>query len=245
MTAAGVRLQKLLAQAGVASRRAVEELIREGRVTVNGARAVLGQRADPATDRIEIDGRLVRLDQDKKYLVLNKPQGVVTSATDPEGRKTVMDLVGEEARIFPVGRLDMATEGLLLLTNDGELAHRMTHPSFEIAKTYVAEVKGSVGRGALRKLSEGVKIDAGRPAKATRARVLDSLKGADRRTVVELTVHEGRKHVVRRMLEVLGYPVVRLTRTAVGPLRLGRLAPGSYRNLDDAEIEALYREADL
>lgn len=245
MTPEGVRLQKLLAQSGVASRRAVEELIREGRVQVNGKKAVLGQRADPVVDRIEIDGRLIYADQDKKYLAINKPAGVVTSASDPEGRKTVMDLVGEEARVFPVGRLDMATEGLLLLTNDGELAHRMTHPSFEMPKIYITEVKGSVGRGALRRLTEGVKIDAGRPAKATSAKILDSVKGSDPRCVVELTVHEGRKHVVRKMLETLGHPVIRLTRTGIGPLKLGRLASGSYRNLSREEVEALYREAGL
>lgn len=245
MTPEGIRLQKLLAQAGVASRRAVEDLIRQGRVSVNGQPARLGQRADPSVDRIEVDGRLLQLDQDKKYLLFFKPAGIVTSASDPEGRKTVMDIVGEEVRVFPVGRLDMATEGLLVLTNDGELAHRMTHPSFEIAKTYVAEVKGSIGRGALRRLREGVQIDNARPAKATTARVLDSIKGSDARSVVELSIHEGRKHVVRKMLEVLGHPVLRLTRTGVGPLRLGRLAPGSYRNLTREEVEALYREAGL
>lgn len=245
MTPEGVRLQKLLAQSGVASRRAVDDLIRQGRVSVNGVKAVLGQRADPALDRIEIDGRLIHADQDKKYLIMNKPLGIVTSARDPEGRKTVMDLVGEEARVFPVGRLDMATEGLLVLTNDGELSHRMTHPSFEIAKTYVAEVKGSVGKGSLRRLTEGVGIDRGRPARAGAARVLDSVKGADPRSVVELTVHEGRKHVVRKMLQELGHPVLRLTRTGLGPLKLGRLAPGSYRNLSREEVEALYREAGL
>lgn len=245
MTPEGVRLQKLLAQAGVASRRAVEDLLREGRVKVNGVKAVLGQRADPSLDRIEIDGRLLHIDQDKKYVVLNKPAGVVTSAKDPQGRKTVMDLIGEEARLFPVGRLDMATEGLLILTNDGELAHRMTHPSFEIPKTYIAEVKGSVGKGILRRLAQGVKIDNGTPAKATSARVLGSVKGKDARSVVEITLHEGRKHVVRKMMEALGHPVVRLSRTAIGPLRLGRLAPGGYRNLTREEVEALYRETGL
>lgn len=245
MTPEGVRLQKVLAQAGIASRRAAEDLIRQGRVSVNGTPAVIGQRADPSVDRIEIDGRLVFVDEDKRYLIFNKPPGVVTTAADPQGRPTVMDLVGEETRLFPVGRLDMGTEGLLVLTNDGELAHRMTHPSFEIAKTYVAEVKGSVGRSALRRLTQGVEIDDGRPAKAVHARVLDSLKGSDPRSVVELTIHEGRKHVVRRMLEGLGFPVARLTRTAIGPLRLGRLASGSYRNLTREEVEALYREAGL
>lgn len=241
----GIRLQKLLAQAGVASRRAVEELIKQGRVSVNGTPAVLGQRADPRLDRIEVDGRLIAADPEKKYVLMNKPAGVVTTASDPAGRKTVMDLVGEETRLFPVGRLDMATEGLLLLTNDGELAHRMTHPSFEMAKTYVAEVKGSFGQGAIRRLRHGVMIDGGRPAKAVSTRVIQVLKGPDARSVVEMTVHEGRQHVVRRMLGVLGFPVVKLTRTAIGPLRLGRLASGSYRNLTPREIEALYREAGL
>lgn len=245
MTPEGVRLQKLLAQAGVASRRTVEDLIRQGRVTVNGMEAVLGQRADPARDRIEVDGRLVYVDQEKKYLMMNKPPGVVTTARDPQGRKTVLEIVGEEARVFAVGRLDIATEGLLLLTNDGELAHRLTHPSFEIPKTYVAEVHGYVGKKAMRRLAEGVEIGERHPAKTAGVRVLDSVKGSQPRSVVEVTVHEGRKHVVRKLLEAVGHPVIRLTRTSVGPVRLGRLAPGGYRNLTPEEIEALYRETGL
>jgi len=196
-------------------------------------------------DRIEVDGRRVQVDLEKKYFAMNKPAGVITSSVDPKGRTTVMDLVGEESRLYPVGRLDMSTEGLLILTNDGDLAHRMTHPSYEMPKTYVVEVKGMFGRAAVQKLTKGVEIEEGKPAVATDVKILDSLKGADPRTVVQLSVHEGRNHVVRRMMEATGYRVNRLTRTAVGPIKLGRLADGSYRNLTREEVADLYSQAGL
>jgi 23S rRNA pseudouridine2605 synthase len=239
----GVRLQKLLAQAGVASRRGAEELIRRGEVTVDGRPAVLGERIDPTTAIVEAKGRRVWIDPTKHYYLLNKPAGVVTTLKDPGGRRTVLDVVGLPEHVVPVGRLDLATEGLLLLTNDGELAHRMMHPSFEVPRTYLAEVRGQVGRAVVRRLTEGVPIGEGETARADEVRVVDVLPardGSGARSIVELSVHEGRKHVVRRMLAATGHPVDRLVRTGFGPLRLDRLAPGSYRRLTGKELAALY-----
>lgn len=242
----GVRLQKVLAQAGVASRRGAEQLIRAGRVTVNGRPAILGQRIDPATDAVELDGTRLPLDRGKVYYALHKPPGVITTARDPQGRRTVIELAGLAERVFPVGRLDAATEGLLLLTNDGELAHRLTHPSFGAPRTYVAEVAGAVGRDTVRRLlRDGADIGEGRPVRPSDVRVLSAMQGPRPRSVVEVQIHEGRKHVVRRMLEAAGHPVERLVRTAVGPIRLGRLAPGTYRRLSDAEVSSLYRAVGL
>lgn len=242
-----MRLQKVLSEAGIASRRASEVLIREGRVLVNGHPAELGQRIDAATDRVEVDGQRVYLDPAKLYYMLNKPEGVITTSKDPEGRTTVLDIVGLAERVFPVGRLDIATEGLLVLTNDGELTHRLTHPSFEVTKTYVAEVAGLVGRGVIRKLTEtGVDVGAREPFTADAVTVLGSRKGPiGNRTVVELEVHEGPKHLVRKMLEAVDRPVIRLVRTGMGPLKLGRLSSGTYRALTRDEVEALYREVGL
>ena len=221
--------------------------MRQGRVLVNGRFAELGQRIDPATDRVEVDGQRVQLDPAKRYLLFNKPEGVVTTSKDPEGRTTVLDLVGVEERVFPVGRLDIATEGLLLLTNDGELTHRLTHPSFEVTKTYVAEVAGTVGRGVLRKLTQtGVDLGDPEPFVADAVRVIGSRTGpAGNRSVLEMEVHEGPQHLVRRLLEAVDRPVVRLVRTGMGPLKLGRMASGSYRNLTQEEVDALYREVGL
>jgi len=245
----GIRLQKLLAGAGVASRRGAEDLIRRGLVTVDGRPAVLGERVDPARAAVEVEGRRVALDPGKHYFVLNKPAGVVTTMRDPEGRPTVLDLLGASERVLPVGRLDTATEGLLLLTNDGELAHRLTHPSFGVPRTYLAEVTGRPGRAAVRRLTEdGVPIGEGMTARADSVTIVDALPRGpqgDGRSLVEVTVHEGRKHVVRRMLAAAGLPVVRLVRTQFGPLRLERLAPGSYRRLTHAEVAALYRAVGL
>ncbi len=239
----GVRIQKVLSEAGVTSRRAAEELIRQGRVRVNGRKAELGARVDPARDRLTVDGERVQINPEKVYLMLNKPAGVVTTSKDPQGRPTVLDLVGVEHRVFPVGRLDIATEGLLLLTNDGELAHRLIHPSFEVSKTYVAEVAGTVGRAVIRKLTEtGVDLGEKEPFKADAVKVIGSSKGKGARSVVELTLHEGPKHVVRRALEAVDRPVIRLVRTGMGPLRLNRLAAGTYRKLSREEVDALYRE---
>ena len=242
----GVRVQKVLSEAGVASRRAAEELIRQGRVLVNDRPVELGRRIDPARDRLSVDGQRIQLDPGKVYLMLNKPAGVITTSKDPQGRQTVIDLLGIQKRVFPVGRLDIATEGLLLLTNDGELTHRLTHPSFEVSKIYVAEVAGSMGRGVIRKLTEtGVDLGDGKPFKVDSLKVIGSHKGQDARTVVELTLHEGPKHVVRRALEAVDRPVWRLVRTGMGPLRLNRLSSGTYRKLTREEVAALYREVGL
>jgi 23S rRNA pseudouridine2605 synthase len=227
------KLQKVLARAGVGSRRACEELIEDGRVTVDGAVAHIGQRVDPATATIEIDGVPVAADPALVHYLLNKPAGVVTTADDPQGRPTVVQLVPEEPRVFPVGRLDRETEGLLLLTNDGALAHRLTHPSFGIEKEYLAEVEGgSPSRGALRALREGVELEDGRTAPASASVVGDGL--------LRLTIHEGRNRQVRRMCEAVGHPVRRLVRTRIGSLADRSLAPGRWRPLTPEEVRGLY-----
>lgn len=239
-------MQKVLSSAGVASRRAAEELITQGRVTVNGKAARLGQRVDAAKDVIRVDGDRISADVQKRYYALNKPEGVITTSKDPGGRTTVLDIVGVEERVVPVGRLDIATEGLILLTNDGELVHRLTHPSFEVDKIYIAEVSGVVAQETLRTLTgPGIRIEAGRPAKASKARILQVSKSGGGRTVMELSLHEGRRHVVRRMLAEAGHPVIRLVRTGVGPISLGRLKPGDYRSLSPAEISALFKTVGL
>jgi 23S rRNA pseudouridine2605 synthase len=229
----GERLQKILAQAGLGSRRACEELIAAGRVRLNGEVASLGTRADPEHDTIEVDGAILGLRQGLVHYLLNKPAGVVTTASDTHGRPTVVGLVPEEPRVYPVGRLDAETEGLLLLTNDGELAHRLTHPSFGVEKEYLAEVEGKPSRGALRRLREGVELEDGptAPAKA-------SLVGEHS---LRLTIHEGRNRQVRRMCAAVGHPVVRLVRVRIGPLADRRLAPGEWRALTQAEVRDLER----
>jgi 23S rRNA pseudouridine2605 synthase len=230
-----VRLQKLLARAGLGSRRTVEDLIAEGRVTVNGEVAALGRRADAETDRIEVDGALIGLRSDTVWYLLNKPVGVVTTASDPQGRPTVVELVPDEPRVFPVGRLDADTEGLLLLTNDGDATHRLTHPSFGVEKEYLAHVAGTPSRGALRRLREGVDLDDGPTAPAKVSAVAPD--------VVRLVIHEGRNRQVRRMCEAVGHPVQRLVRVRIGPIRDQHLAPGAWRALEPAEIRALERAA--
>lgn len=243
----GVRIQKVLSAAGVASRRAAEDLIRQGRVTVNGRTAALGQRIDPASDVIRVDDERIAADLGKRYLVLNKPGGVITTRSDPQKRPTVVDLVGEADGVYPVGRLDAATEGLLLLTNDGDLAHRLAHPSYGIGKVYLAEIDGLFdAKQATRLVKTGVRIDdSGRKARAEKVRILGTRTRPAPRTVLELTIHEGRKHVVRKMLESSGHPVRRLVRTAFGPLKLGRLRPGEHRDLTQAEVASLYRAVGL
>jgi 23S rRNA pseudouridine2605 synthase len=233
VTPEGERLQKILAQAGLGSRRTCEELIAEGRVRVNGEVATLGTRADPEHDAIEVDGAIVGVRQGLVHYLLNKPAGVVTTASDPQGRPTVVDLVPAEPRVYPVGRLDADTEGLLLLTNDGELAHRLTHPSFGVEKEYLAEVEGRPSRGALRRLREGVELDDGptAPAKA-------SLVGE---RTLRITIHEGRNRQVRRMCEAVGHPVVRLVRVRIGSLADRRLSPGDWRPLTQREVRDLER----
>ncbi|HEU5083067.1 MAG TPA: pseudouridine synthase [Acidimicrobiales bacterium] len=230
-----VRLQKLLARAGVASRRVVEEMIEAGRITVNGQVAELGQRADPETDAVEVDGVLVGVRPDTVWYLLNKPAGVVSTASDPQGRPTVVDLVPPEPRVFPVGRLDADTEGLLLLTNDGEVTHRLTHPSYGVEKEYLAQVEGVPSRGALRALREGVELEDGPTAPASASMVSPG--------VVKLVIHEGRNRQVRRMCEAVGHPVVRLVRTRIGPIVDPKLRPGEWRPLRQDEVRALERAA--
>jgi 23S rRNA pseudouridine2605 synthase len=230
-----------LARAGVASRRACEELIAAGRVTVNGEVATLGRRIDSARDRVEIDGVPVVVDATLVHYLLNKPAGYVTTAHDPQGRETVIGLVPETPRVFPVGRLDRETEGLLLLTNDGELAQMLTHPSHGVEKEYYAEVEGVPAAGALRTLREGVDLDDGPTRPARVALVQRSPNGAD--AALEIVVKEGRKRMVRRMCAAVGHPVRRLVRTRIGPLRDQRLAPGEWRPLTSDEVRALYAAA--
>jgi pseudouridine synthase len=239
----GVRLQKVLAAAGVGSRRHCEELIGEGRVEVDGQIVRrFGARVDPESQVIKVDGKRIPSRQDLVYLALNKPAGVLTAMSDDRGSKTITDLlpdVGE--RLFHVGRLDYDTEGLMLLTNDGELAHRLAHPRYGVLKTYLADVAGSVPAGLGRRLADGVKLADGM-ASADKFRIVDR---AGARALVEITLHEGRKHIVRRMLAEVGHPVSRLVRTQLGPIRLGGLAPGDSRPLSTAEIGELYAAVGL
>ena len=231
----GERLQKVLARAGLASRRASEELIAEGRVRVNGEVAELGRRIDPDADQVTIDGVPVPVAPGLVHYLLNKPPGVVTTASDPQGRPVVVDIVPAEPRVFPVGRLDADTEGLLILTNDGGFAHRLTHPSFGVAKEYLAEVEGTPGRAVLRTLREGVDLEDGRTAPARVSLVSPG--------VLRLVISEGRNRQVRRMCEAVGHPVRRLVRTRIGPVADRRLPPGSWRPLTTGEVRSLEAEA--
>lgn len=235
------RVQKVLAAAGLGSRRACEELVAAGRVAVDGRTVTLGAKADPATQVITVDGERIATNPDLVHLLLNKPPGVVTTVTDPQGRPTVMDLVPPSPRVYPVGRLDQDTEGLLLLTNDGELANRLAHPRYEVEKTYVAQVRGRLRRRTVRELVDGVELDDG-PARARSVRELGS--AADR-SLVEIVLTEGRKREVRRMLSAVGVPVERLARVKLGPLPLGDIAPGKHRPLTSAEVRDLYRAVGL
>jgi 23S rRNA pseudouridine2605 synthase len=227
----GERLQKVLARVGIGSRRTCEELIEQGRVRVNGAVPVLGRRVDVAVDLVELDGVPLSLAPGLVHYLVNKPAGVVTTAKDTHGRATVVALVPPEPRVFPVGRLDRQTEGLLLLTNDGMLAHRLTHPSFGVAKEYLAQVEGVPSSGALRSLREGVELDDGPTAPAKVSAVAPGL--------LRIVLHEGRNRQVRRMCEAVGHPVVRLVRTRIGPISDPGLAPGAYRCLTDEEVRRL------
>ena len=229
----GERLQKVLARVGLGSRRVCEELIGEGRVTVDGVVAELGCRVTVESARIEVDGVPVGVRPGLVYYLLNKPAGVVTTASDPHDRPTVVDLVPDDPRVFPVGRLDAQTEGLLLLTNDGDLAHRLTHPSFGVDKEYLAEVEGRPSPAAVRRLREGVVLEDGRTAPA-RAVLVEA-------SVLRITIHEGRNRQVRRMCEAVGHPVARLVRTRIGPLVDRSLAPGFHRTLVAEEMQALRR----
>jgi len=230
------RLQKVMAAAGIASRRASELLISAGRVTINGAVATLGDRVDVATDIVEVDGERIIVDTTMRYLILNKPQGFVSTTSDPEGRPTVMDLVNLDERLYPVGRLDQDTEGLLFLTNDGELANRLLHPSFGVERTYLALVPGPVRREVMRNLTAGVELDDG-PARPKRVRVVEEHRG---KALLEVVMTEGRKREVRRMLAAVGLPVERLARVAFGGVELGDLRQGKWRFLDRPEIARLH-----
>ncbi|MDR0944661.1 MAG: rRNA pseudouridine synthase [Bifidobacteriaceae bacterium] len=233
----GERLQKVLAEAGFGSRRACEQIIADGRVEVDGQPILEpGVRVDPTKEQIRVDGMPVQLDGTKITLVLHKPAGVVSTMDDPQGRPTVADYVQNRAqRLFHVGRLDIDSEGLLLLTNDGELAHRLTHPAHEVPKTYVATVEGKIAPGLGRELREGVELEDGVQS-VDSFRVLDEQAGL---SLVEVVLHSGANRVVRRLLEAVGHPVVRLVRTAEGPIRLGDLKPGRTRVLGRAELSAL------
>ncbi|HNP55877.1 MAG TPA: pseudouridine synthase [Gordonia sp. (in: high G+C Gram-positive bacteria)] len=242
----GTRLQKVLASAGVASRRGAEELIAAGRVSVDGVVVTeQGMRVDPRQVIVRVDGVRVLVDEDMTYLALNKPTGYHSTMADDQGRPCVGDLVAERVmagqRLFHVGRLDADTEGLLLLTNDGELAHRLMHPSFEVPKTYLATVRGEVPRSLSRRVRDGVDLDDG-PVKADEFVPLQVWDGS---SLVRITLHEGRNRVVRRLMDELGFPVTRLVRTDVGPIALGEQRPGSIRVLGRDEIGALYKAVGL
>ena len=243
MSEDGVRLQKVLAQAGIASRRAAEEMIRDGRVSVDGAVVTeLGTRVDPASAVVHVDGERVPTKPGIVVVMMNKPRGVITSMSDDRGRACVGDLVADRnERLFHVGRLDADTEGLLLLTNDGELANRLGHPSHEVAKTYRATVRGPISKQALRQLIDGVELEDG-PIACDQARVIQRLTN---RSLVEVVLHSGRNRIVRRMLDAVGYPVIDLVRTQIGPLHLGRLRPGQVMPVEGADLRALYTAVNL
>jgi 23S rRNA pseudouridine2605 synthase len=232
-----VRLQKLLAQSGVASRRRCEELMLAGLVEVDGEVVTrLGTKVDPRRAVIRVEGRRLPPISPHVYLAVNKPRGVVSTMSDPEGRRTLSDLVADRPeRLFHVGRLDTDTEGLILLTNDGDFAQQVAHPSYELEKTYVAEVEGDASKRTLRRLRDGVEIE-GRVVDVRRARLVSARPD---RSIVELVIHEGRNRIVRRLLEEVGHPVRRLTRTAVGPVQLTGLRPGEVRELTSAELGTL------
>ncbi|GLZ42949.1 pseudouridine synthase [Actinokineospora sp. NBRC 105648] len=239
----GVRLQKVLSNAGVASRRAAEDLIDQGRVSVDGKVVrEQGRRVDPDNVVIHVDGVRVVVRDDRLYLAFNKPRGVHSTMEDDRGRPCVGDyLRGRNERLFHVGRLDADTEGLLLFTNDGDLAHRLMHPSFQVLKTYLAEVPGPVARDVGKRLRDGVTLEDG-PAQVDSFRLVDNHAG---KALVEVVLHEGRKHIVRRLLDAVGHPVISLVRTQIGEVRLGNQRPGSMRALSRPEVGGLYTAVGL
>ena len=242
----GMRLQKVLAKAGVASRRMSEELIDQGRVEVNGQIVLRqGVRVDPETAVIRVDGVRVKVNEDLVYIALNKPLGVQSTMHDDMGRPCVGDIVGEKVdagvHLFHVGRLDAKTEGLLLLTNDGELANRLMHPKYRISKTYLATVLGEGDKELIKALRDGVELEDG-IARADYAQVVDSYEG---RSLIRVELHEGRKHIVRRMLKELGYPVQQLVRTKIHTIQLGELTPGAIRHLNESELRSLYKAVEM
>jgi 23S rRNA pseudouridine2605 synthase len=240
------RLQKILSAAGVASRRLSESLIQQGRVSVNGTVVTeLGTKADPARDDVRVDGRRVRVESRRRYILLNKPRGYVTTRSDPQGRRTVMDLLtGVREYVYPVGRLDYDSEGLLLLTNDGELAARLMHPSHDVERVYEARVRGVPDARAVDRLARGITLDGRRtaPARVGRPEPRTSATGVSQ-AMIEIALHEGRKHQVRRMFEAVGHPVVRLRRIRIGPIGDESLTTGHYRDLTARELATLRRAA--
>ncbi|HJS71363.1 MAG TPA: pseudouridine synthase [Acidimicrobiia bacterium] len=230
-----IRIQKAIAKAGLMSRRAAEEAMVEGRVMLNGRPVILGDRVDPDHDVLTLDGAPIPLSEDLETHLLNKPSGVISTAGDPQGRQTVVDLVPSDKRLYPVGRLDADSEGLILLSNDGELTNRVTHPRFGVAKTYLAEVEGKVTPAIVRRLVEGVELDDGM-AKAESAHEIDVQAG---KSLIELVMVEGRNREVRRMMDALGHPVTRLVRTAIGGLSDARLRPGESRRLTASDIRLI------
>lgn len=243
MNTEGERLQKVLAHAGIASRRVCEQMIADGRVEVNGEVVTeMGRRVDPAVDVIHVDGSRVVLDADHLTIAFNKPTGVVSTMSDPEGRPTLADFMGRyNTRLFHVGRLDTPTQGLILLTNDGELAQRLAHPSWEVPKVYLATVNGRVPRGLVKRLKQGVELEDGL-AKADAVSVLETAPMA---SIIELTLHDGRNRIVRRLMEAVGHPVIELVRIQVGPIRMGDLRSGRSRIIKGAELGALMRSVGL
>jgi 23S rRNA pseudouridine2605 synthase len=241
------RLQKLLARSGPVSRRGAEDLIREGRVTVNGQTATIGQKVRPNVDAVKVDGKQWRAPSEHRYVLVHKPPGMVTTREDPEGRPTVLELLPPALRgaLFPVGRLDYQTQGLLLLTTDGELAHRLTHPRFGCVKTYEVKVKGEPDPADIARLSAGIVLDGRRTAPARIRRRAPSTPRGTRRSEAnswwQVELREGRSRQIREMFHRVGHPVQRLRRVAIGPLRDDRLLPGSHRELTDAEVAALRR----
>ncbi|WIK65065.1 pseudouridine synthase [Gleimia hominis] len=235
----GVRLQKVISQAGIASRRHAETMITSGRVTVDGQVVrKLGTRVDPTKQVIHVDGDRLMLDEDTLTIALNKPMGVVSTMDDPQGRECLSDYTTEYSqRLFHVGRLDTDTAGLILLTNDGELSHRLMHPSYEVQKKYVATVSGDVPRGLGKRLKRGVELEDG-PVTVHDFQITDHYGDL---TLVELTLHEGRNHIVRRLMEEMGFPVIELVRTEFGPVKIGRLHPGVTRKVEGDVLQELYR----
>lgn len=236
------RLQKILSEMGIASRRKAEELILEGRVTVNGQIASIGMKADPARDHIKVDGKLLIKPEPKVYIMFNKPRGVVTSLYDPEGRPTVKDfLKGVKYRVFPVGRLDYDSEGLLILTNDGDFAYAVLHPSKKISKTYLVKVKGVPEEEEIEKLRTGIKLEDGMTAPAKVRRI----RKTENNSWLEVTIYEGKKREIRRMLDEVRHPVLKLKRIRINGIELGELKPGVYRYLSSEEIDKIKREVEV
>lgn len=227
------RLQKIMSAAGIASRRVAEDLIHEGRITVNGVVATLGDKADPTSDVIAVDGVITTVDPSRVLILLNKPIGVISTASDTHDRPTVVELVDVAERVYPIGRLDADSEGLILLTNDGSLTHRLTHPSFGVDKEYLVSVEGELPRGALRELRDGIELDDGRTAPAKVSQLSPGL--------LRFVLHEGRNRQIRRMCEAVGHPVTRLVRTRIGTLSDNTLQPGEWRRVTVAEVHDLER----